>query len=208
MGSIRDNPAITNRAGIYKLAESYVSLNSFISSSACHGIPTPSWLELELHASSTTKEGSSSSLAQWTTASRGLVPIRKSFDSGCRALRSWTIILHSPIVSVVIYFINIFNTLYISGIRFRGENGDEYKLGYLQDTKPYTWNFNPRVFACFALAMDRSVVRSIGLLDASLSPTWFGNSEGISKRYLAAETGSIAEFKAEFDVCFAPIVLS
>jgi hypothetical protein len=104
MCSMQDNPAIVNRARIFKLAKSLAHLKSVASNTICYGTPNQSLLEP--HVSSTVKgdyqleNESSGPSTQWRTASRALVPIEKRFNSGCRALRSRTITLRSPIVSV------------------------------------------------------------------------------------------------------------
>ncbi|KAM5341901.1 hypothetical protein ACJ41O_014932 [Fusarium nematophilum] len=191
---LRDDPNITNRRRIWKLAEALQSTLRQMEGVPCDGSPIKTWFE------PTMPDGEDN--ACWRRAARGISNPRGFFRQGSRVLRARALHFSHPleVQSMDVSFVRTAGGLFVSGLRFVDNSGQSHALGYLHHEQSILIQVpTARRIQGWELALDMKGIRAIELIaeDGTRSP-WAGEPGDYPRWHLAEDEG-ISAVKAEFD---------
>ncbi|KAK2880156.1 hypothetical protein FQN49_000503 [Arthroderma sp. PD_2] len=188
-----------NRRRIWKILLRLKVLLADVSGAHLQGRPSQSYFEPAAPKDDLT----------WIIASGAIQEPGSLFMRGCRALWMRTITVPCKVANIYVSFIAINEIEYISGVRFRQNNGLDVCLGYI-----FPKTEIPVQASCFTdgqdkcnisylyLAVDSRGFRALSFptgIGSKQNKLWFGHSEGTPKMRLPMKISDSMAFKAGFD---------
>jgi hypothetical protein len=140
----------------------------------------------------------------WQSAGRGIQDPDDFFKAGCRPFRTRALYVfyhEFKIKQLAVSFVRFMNGLFVCGLRFVWETGDDEYLGYIQPSQEITIDFpTAQYIKGWHLALDIAGIKAIAIVtaDGSMS-SWAGEPDNYPRWHLVLDE-SVAAVKAEFDV--------